>query len=87
MLADRKAVVFTSFTLPRSVLGGYCPSNSSQMDSIQRLHLIKLPFDSEFTAKMHLEYFKLELNFGSFVLRRDVQIDCNLQQVTRKPSD
>lgn len=25
---------------------------------------------------MHLEYFKLELDFGSFVLKSDVQIDC-----------
>lgn len=84
MLAGRKAVVFTSFTLPWSASGGWCPGNSSQMDSIQRLHLIKLPFDSEFTTTMHLEYFTWELNFGSFVLRRDVQIDCNLQQVDRK---
>lgn len=57
------------------------------MESIQRLRLVKLPFDSEFTAEMHLECFTLELNFGSFVLRRDVQIDCNLQQVPGEPSD
>lgn len=36
---------------------------------------------------MHLEYFKLELNFGSFVLKSDVQIDCNLQQVTEEASE
>lgn len=35
---------------------------------------------------MHLGYFKLELDFGSFVLKSDLQIDLrSLQPVTEKP--
>lgn len=36
---------------------------------------------------MHVEHLRLELNSGSFVLRRDVHLDRNLQQVTEEPSE